>query len=327
MPAVPVQRRLRAALATAAATAAAAGMLAACGSPGDNAPDLNTALPTSLPTAAPLPSATPTPTPTRTAAPTTTRAVEAKPVTARPAKRVARPAQTGSASGSAGPGWRAVGGDEFNGPSLDTAKWQRYDGPGGFGNGYRKPETITQSGGDLVITASGEDSGGMADSFGQLYGRWEFRARTDKGRGFGSAILLWPDDEDTDHGEIDISEVPGENRDVDNVVLHSGPGGDTLAGTTIPGDFSQWHTFAVDWLPDSITWYVDGRQVYKVTDKSRIPTRPMHLAIQLDMGPVKDWMPAPDDTTPKQVRLQVDWVHVYAPADAPTPTSTAASTG
>ena len=98
----------------------------------------------------------------------------------------------------------------------------------------------------------------MADSFGQTYGRWEFRARTDHGRGFGSAILLWPDSEKLADGEIDIVEVPAEKRDQAHFVLHSGPDGDTIVGGNMPGDFSQWHTFAVDWLPDRITWYVDG---------------------------------------------------------------------
>jgi hypothetical protein len=62
----------------------------------------------------------------------------------------------------------------------------------------------------------------MGDSFGQTYGRWEFRARTDHGRGLGSAILLWPDSEKLSDGEIDIAEVPAEQRDKAHFVLHSG---------------------------------------------------------------------------------------------------------
>jgi hypothetical protein len=34
-------------------------------------------------------------------------------------------------------------------------------------------------------------------------------------------------------------------------------------------------------------------------------------------------LPAPDATTPPQVRLQVDWVRVYSWAGAPAPTTTA----
>ena len=111
--------------------------------------------------------------------------------------------------------------------------------------------------------------------------------------------------------------MPFEKRDLAHFVLHSGSGGDTLNGSHLAGDFSQWHTFAVDWLPDHITWYVDGRARFTVTDKSRIPDTPMHLAIQLDQGPVKDWILAPDATTPDKIRLQVDWVRTYAWAGAP----------
>jgi len=39
---------------------------------------------------------------------------------------------------------------------------------------------------------------------------------------------------------------------------------------------------------------------------------------------VKDWMLAPDATTPEQVRLQVDWVRVYSWAGAPAATKTTA---
>jgi hypothetical protein len=52
----------------------------------------------------------------------------------------------------------------------------------------------------------------------------------------------------------------------------------------------------------------------------------MHLAIQLDQGPVNDWLPAPDATTPPQVRLQVDWVRKYALAAAPAPAPAAPAT-
>ena len=41
-----------------------------------------------------------------------------------------------------------------------------------FGNGLRRPSAISQSAGSLAITATGKTSGGMADSFGQTYGRW-----------------------------------------------------------------------------------------------------------------------------------------------------------
>ena len=319
MPRIP--SRVRAA---AACTVTAVVITACASAPPRPTADVNLleALPAPVTTLSPLPARPPTsPTPMPTAKKTTAKP---KPATGRPQRRVPRAPEAGDVPAAIGPEWKPAGGDDFGGGALDAGKWNSYNSVGAFGNGLRRPSAIGQTGGSLVITASGDVSGGLSDSFGQLYGRWEFRARTDLGRGFGSAILLWPDSEKLIDGEIDIVEVPAEQRDKAHFVLHSGEGGDTIVGGNMPGDFSQWHTFAVDWLPDRITWYVDGRARFTVTDKSRIPDTPMHLTIQLDRGPVKDWLPAPDATTPAKVRLQVDWVRVYSWAGAPASTKTPA---
>lgn len=296
--------------------------LAGCAASPDST---TTGPPPDLLQALPEPAAAPTTiSPTPTAAPPTTVKAKPKPATGTPPRR-GRTA-TGAAAAGQTPeqiaaNWKPIGGDEFNGSALNTTKWGTYDSVGAFGNGTRSPDTISQSGGSMHITAKNVDggvSGGMADSLGQVYGRWEFRARTDLGRGFGSAILLWPDSEKLADGELDIMEVPNELRDKANFVVHSGSGGQDQVGTAVNGKFDQWHTFAIEWLPDSITWYVDGQQQYKLTDKAAIPKTSMHLAIQLDQGPKTDWIAAPDATTPAAgINLDVDYVRVYAPATPP----------
>lgn len=291
-------------------------LLAACaGGPGpssaalDNAPDLFEALP---PTSTVPEPPTSTPAPTTTPGPTPGGRATATPGPHAGGARGVSGQQAAGGSGGGGPKWHPAGGDEFSGSDVDTKSWNFYDSVGGFGTGFRKPEAISQSDGLLKITARGDVSGGMGQSTGQLYGRWEFRARTELGRGFGSAILLWPDSEKwPEDGELDIMEVPGENRDLAHFVVHWGPDGtDNVHGTSVPGDFSKWHTFALEWLPDRITWYVDGVKKYENTDKTVIPTKPMHLTIQLDQGPKKDWIPPRDETTPDEVSLEVDWVRI-----------------
>jgi beta-glucanase (GH16 family) len=208
--------------------------------------------------------------------------------------------------------WRLVFSDDFGSPRLDPSVWNRYNSVGGFGNGWRRPQAITVEDGKLRITARGDVSGGMNHEHSQTYGRWEFRARTDKGRGRGSAILLWPDSLDKEaDGELDMMEVPREDRSQAHFVIHYSPQ-NKLAGNKVNGDFSQWHTFAMDWLPNRITWYVDGVKQFETVDKNVIPKVPMHMTIQLDMGPFEEWIPAPDATTPREVSLEVDWVRVYA---------------
>ena len=214
-----------------------------------------------------------------------------------------------------GPEWKRVTKEDFD--SFRDDAWGTYDSVGAFGNGLRRSSAVTVTDGLLNITASGGNvSGGIAHELDQTYGRWEFRARTDKGRGFGSAILLWPQSERfPEDGEIDIMEVPSETRDRAHFIVHfPGPtGSDKVYGSYAEGDFSQWHTFAVDWLPDRIVYYMDGVEQFRVKDRNIIPDKPMHLAIQFDQGPKKDWILAPDATTPASFALQVDWVRVYAP--------------
>jgi beta-glucanase (GH16 family) len=213
-----------------------------------------------------------------------------------------------------GPQWKRLTAEDFD--TFRPQAWGRYDSVGAFGNGLRRSSAIGVTDGVLNITARGNVSGGMAHKLGRTYGRWEFRARTEKGRGFGSAILLWPDSERfPQDGEIDIMEVPSETRDRAHFIVHfAGPGGsDKVYGSYAEDDFSEWHTFAVDWLPDRIVFYVDGVERFRVTDRNIIPDKPMHLAMQFDQGPKKDWIAAPDATTPAAFSLQVDWLRVYAP--------------
>lgn len=286
-------------------------VLSACGSAAEPeltaAPDSSQGAVLAAPTTAPPPtsSAPPTPAPTTTAKPTPTTPRKAAPNAARQA-----------AAASSGVAWVPVGGDEFTGGSLDKGSWGTYDSKGAFGNGRRSSDAVSVVDGALTITArpgEGGVSGGVAHSKGQLYGRWEFRARTDKGRGWGSAILLWPDSEKwPDDGELDMMEVPGENRDLAHTIIHYGGSANKTFGDATKGDFSQWHTFVFEWLPDRLTAYIDGRKTFETTDKAMIPTTPMHATIQLDQGPAKDWMAAPDDTTPAETRLQVDYLRVSA---------------
>ena len=234
------------------------------------------------------------------------------PPTAIPTPSLDDARSSGSRSTSAGDEWRLVFRDDFDGSRLDPRVWNRYNSVGGFGNGWRRPEAITVEDGKLRITARGDVSGGMNHERSQTYGRWEFRARTDKGRGRGSAILLWPDSLNKEaDGELDMMEVPREDRSQAHFVIHYSAR-NKLAGNKVGGDFSQWHTFAMDWLPDRITWYVDGVKQFETFDKNVIPTSRMHLAIQLDMGPFEEWILAADHTTPPEVSLEVDWVRVYA---------------
>lgn len=212
-------------------------------------------------------------------------------------------------------GWQLVASEDFEGSRLDTNRWTVYDSEGNAGVGWRRPEAISVSDGTLKITGRGDVSGGMNWQGGRTHGRWEIRARNDAGNGYAPNLLLWPTSGNwPTEGEINIMEIPAGDRSHSYFVLHWGADNSQTSHLT-RGDFTRWHTFAVEWLPTHITLFVDGEPVYTNDDPTIVNAlrHPMHLSIQNDVGPLGDWIPARDRSTPPEVSLEVDWVRIYAP--------------
>jgi beta-glucanase (GH16 family) len=201
--------------------------------------------------------------------------------------------------------------DNFDGTRL-SRDWGVYDHPND--DPPRSASAVKVSGGMLNITGGfiggRDEGGGLASDINQKYGRWEIRYRVDKGAGYASDVLLWPKDENwPTSGEIDISEIGDSNRNGSPMFVHNGPNNDQLDGEA-KGDFSQWHTVAVEWEPDHVAFYVDGvRQSFQVTKSAHPRMIPdlsaMHLALQLDQGCCRN------SSTPSKVVMQIDWVKIY----------------
>lgn len=208
--------------------------------------------------------------------------------------------------------WPLLAHDEFDGTEVDTSVWSAYTGETTGDVGRHDPANLSVTDGTLKVTSHGYSSAGMAWSDGQQYGRWEVRARAQQGTGYGAVILLWPDAEDwPEGGEINFMEIPKGQRNESHFVLHYAED-NSQVGTTAFGDFTQWHNYAVEWTPDHVAGFIDGQEIFRSSDPKTIPPRPMHLAIQQDIGPYgKDWIPPLDDTTPDRVQLEVDWVRIY----------------
>lgn len=208
--------------------------------------------------------------------------------------------------------WPMIANDEFDGTSLDRSKWGPYTGETTGGVGRHLEDNIAVRNGLLTVTSKGKTSGGMAWRNGQQYGRWEVRAKTNKGSGYGDVVLLWPDAEDwPEGGEVNFMEIPKGERAESHFIVHYGED-NSQVGRTVQGDFTQWHNYAVEWAPDHIAGFVDGQEIFRTTDPNAIPPRPMHLALQQDIGPYgDDWIPALDDRSPETLDFQVDWVRIY----------------
>ncbi len=270
-------------------------------------PELSSALipnnpaPVEIAPAAPTAGAAPTPTPS--AAPTTSKkpAAPRKPATPAPAPVRAAVASAGDGIQAALKlGWTKVGGDEFNGTSLN-GNWGPYDGAGHDGNGRRTPDAIKVGGGVVTITGdAGGNTGGMAWGDNQTYGKWEMRAKFPAGGGlYHPVLLLWP--ESGWPPEIDFAETVS---DADNVTfnLHFGGSSNQQEHAAQNLDITQWHNYAVEWTSSGVTGYIDGVQWFQNSSSQSVPQQPMHPVIQLDNFGGTSMVPA---------QMMVDYMRIY----------------
>lgn len=213
---------------------------------------------------------------------------------------------------------RPVVADAFDGTRLDPAKWVIYDSPTASVNPRTSAATAI-SGGQLHLTGgiyNGRDvSGGIASTLNQKYGRWEVRLRADRGVGYSAVALLWPEHMGVpEFAEIDFAEIIDPTRRAAGVFIHHGPDDDQAQGQ-LKADFTQWHVVAVDWLPDHLTFWLDGRPVW--TYRGSLIPRLGRMGLALQNDQVCDRGPGycRNATTPKWVHMDVDWVRIYrAPA-------------
>ncbi|MFF5338258.1 lectin [Streptomyces sp. NPDC013181] len=237
--------------------------------------------------------------------------------------------------------------DEFDGPAgaaVDSGKWQIETGDN-VNNHERQYYTSGNKNaaldgqGHLVITARKENPANYqcwygtcqytsarlntSGKFSQTYGHVEARMKIPRGQGMWPAFWMlgtdlgqvgWPNS-----GEIDVMENVGFEPSTVHGTLH-GPGysgsGGIGAGYTLPGGQAfadAFHTFAVDWAPDSITWSVDGNVYQRRTpaDTGGNPwvfNKPFFLILNLAVGGY--WPGDPDGGTPFPGQLVVDHVRV-----------------
>ncbi|MBC6467140.1 glycoside hydrolase family 16 protein [Actinomadura alba] len=223
---------------------------------------------------------------------------------------------TGRIRGVPGPGaWGApVLTENFDGHRPDPRKWAVYHSPGAREN-PRSGSAARVSGGKLRLTGGiyrGRDlSGGVASHFHQRYGRWEVRMRAERGVGYSAVALLWPERfGDPEFAEINFAEVIDPTRRTVGLFVHRGPDDDQRR-RLIAADFTRWHTVAVDWLPDRLTFWLDGRRVW--TYRGPLIPRRARMGLALQNDQVCDRGPGfcRNRTTPRWVTMDVDWVRVY----------------
>ena len=195
----------------------------------------------------------------------------------------------------------------FSGNSLDNATWgtcfswfNPAKGCTNFGNSIRDewylPSGVRVSGGTLRLVATKKKTEGTTKtgapltypytsgmvttrkSFDFTYGYVQIEAKTPGGTGTWPALWLLPKNE-VWPPEIDIMENWGSTRTIRTTFFWSDAGtvdyarqNDRATSNLTVG----YHTYGLLWRPGSLTWYLDGKAVYKYTGSS-VPHEPMYL--------------------------------------------------
>ncbi len=243
-------------------------------------------------------------------------------------------------------GYTLVWSDEFDGTALNRADWNvELHAPGWVnaelqeyvdstdniylkdGKLVIKPKKTVNPDGTVSYTSGRINTQGKRDF---TYGLFEARVKVPEGKGYLPAFWLMASDENLYGqwprcGEIDIMEVHGSATDKSYGTIHFGnPHKETQNSYTLSdGSFSAgYHTFAVEWEPGMIKWYVDGKLFhtaddwYSVTEGQGEITypapfdQPFYMILNLAVG--GSWVGYPDDTTDfDNAAYEVDYVRVY----------------
>ena len=153
------------------------------------------------------------------------------------------------------------------------------------------------------------------DKVGFKYGRLEARIKGPVGSGTWGAFWMLGADIDARIwpwcGEIDVTELVGKSPNTAYGYLHGLlSGGFGGRGTTVdmPNGFAnEYHTYAVDWLPESVDWYVDGVLFgsQQKKDKDWVFDHEFYLVMNLAMGGNLGGAIEPGL---KQANISFDWI-------------------
>lgn len=240
-------------------------------------------------------------------------------------------------------GWRKVFGDEFDRSSLDRGRWTTCywwddDGCTNSGNNerqwYRRGNVSVDDGvlrltarrqavrgsdgriypftSGMVTTGRSTDRLSKPPRFGFRYGRVETRMRLPEGQGLWPAMWMLPVSHRSDP-EIDVVEVLGHTPRLVRAHFHftdeDGRERNPGDGLRLPDTTATWHRYTLDWSPEQLVWYVDGRRMWTFKRERYVPDERMYLIFNLAVG--GDWPGPPTAATEFPAAMVVDYVRVW----------------
>ena len=244
--------------------------------------------------------------------------------------------------------WQCTFDDEFNGTALDTSNWAvQQTADGGYHSGMEcfedSPSNVSVSGGTLNLTAEQMPSSflcpgdppyytqytsGMVSTdqlFDQTGGLFEVRAKISGAdtQGLQTSFWLYPAQLTygpwPESGEIDIAELFSQYPTLAIPFVHynnSANDPDDTNDTCAIGDPSEFHTYAVEWTPQSLTFLYDGQTCLVDHWNAASPladpapfNEPFYICLTQALGiGTNDFTPG---TTPLPASTSVDWVRVW----------------
>lgn len=220
--------------------------------------------------------------------------------------------------------WVAVNGKQQQGANTRSADLETYK-PQSIGTGPDGLYILADRSHMQDDTNSPYVSGRLQSKRAFRYGYFEFRARLPEGRGLWPAIWLRTPPGTPFNGEIDILEGYGSKPYLIQSTLHPWKNGiernfycallsteETFALSSskcervirpLQDNFSEsFHTFALLWQPDKITWMLDGKPYFETS--SEIPDQPMIIVISLQISASHDGYPDGTLVLPQQLSVQ-----------------------
>ena len=164
----------------------------------------------------------------------------------------------------------------------------------------------------MITTGRYYDESSRAVRFATNKGFFEMRAKLPGGQGIWPAFWLLPTSLKSEP-EIDIMELLGHRPRVLEMHLQylDNSGEDVNVGHEVKtSDLTKgWHVYGLEWSSEKIVWYLDGVEMWRFTDRRRIPDEPMYILLNLAVG--GNWPGNPDGTTPFPARMEVDYVRAW----------------
>ena len=162
------------------------------------------------------------------------------------------------------------------GSGLDPDQFyiSQYSNDNSFQGGDWTPDNVVSSsdGVRLDVTPTGKPAKPYALAEVQRtgvygYGRYETIMRPAKGSGLVTAFFTYTGAHaGNPHEEIDIEFLGKETDVIELNYFHKGKKGH-YANIKLPFDASKEdHLYAFDWKPEGISWYVDGKLIYRTPD-------------------------------------------------------------